>query len=170
MSYELIETIEVGAGGAASIEFTSIPQDGVDLLLVTSLRAGDSAVVSRIMRLEISGDTATNYAFIDLDGNGTAADSGSGTSQTGVLMGRAVGTSSTANTFSNSSCYISNYTSTSNKSISVDSVTENNATEAFHGILANVHTSSSAVTSLRIRENSNQSILTGSTASLYKIS
>jgi len=31
MSFELVETVTVGAGGASSIEFTSIPQDGTDL-------------------------------------------------------------------------------------------------------------------------------------------
>jgi hypothetical protein len=49
MGYQLIEHIEVGSGGAASIEFTGIPQDGVDLVLLASLRTdatGDLASIS----------------------------------------------------------------------------------------------------------------------------
>jgi hypothetical protein len=39
-----------------------------------------------------------------------------------------VTTSGTSNTFSSTEIYIPNYTSSNNKSVSVDSVTENNAT------------------------------------------
>jgi hypothetical protein len=50
MGYQLIETIEVGSGGAASIEFTSIPQDGVQFL--TTLRQ-----VQNQHRLKMSAKT-----------------------------------------------------------------------------------------------------------------
>jgi hypothetical protein len=35
-TYKLIETVTVGSGGAANIEFTSIPQTYTDLKLVIS--------------------------------------------------------------------------------------------------------------------------------------
>jgi len=38
-SVKAIATVEVGAGGAASIEFTSIPADWSDLLVVLSGRS-----------------------------------------------------------------------------------------------------------------------------------
>ena len=43
MGMQLIEHIEVGSGGAASIEFTGIDQTGQDLLLkVSSRNSADS--------------------------------------------------------------------------------------------------------------------------------
>ena len=38
MGMTLIETVEVGAGGASSIQFDSIPQDGIDLVIRMSAR------------------------------------------------------------------------------------------------------------------------------------
>ena len=39
VTHNLISTITVGSGGAASIDFTSIPQTYTDLLVKISLRA-----------------------------------------------------------------------------------------------------------------------------------
>jgi hypothetical protein len=38
-AYNLIATTTVGSGGAASIDFTGIPQTYTDLFLVSSLRS-----------------------------------------------------------------------------------------------------------------------------------
>lgn len=163
----LIETITVGAGGAASIEFTNIPQDGTDLLLVWSVRTVDN-VNQSIMRLVFNGDTGTNYAWVRIWGTGSSVSTSSGASQTTILNGYADGANATANTFGNSSVYISNYTSSATKSVSNDSVSENNATEAYQFIGAGSY-SGSAITSLLLRENSSGNLAQYSTASLYKI-
>ncbi len=70
---QLIETIEVGAGGAASIEFTSIPQDGVDLLLMVSART-DRNVGADVVGAQFNSDTtAGNYSVKALGGNVSTA-------------------------------------------------------------------------------------------------
>ena len=74
----------------------------------------------------------------------------------------------TANTFGNSSVYVSNYTSSVAKSVSFDFVQENNASDAKAHIAAGSYTGSSAITSLTMV------LATGNfaqhtTASLYKI-
>ena len=43
MGIQLIERVDVGSGGLSQIVFTSIPQDGVDLLCLYSLRARQGA-------------------------------------------------------------------------------------------------------------------------------
>jgi len=111
MSYELIETVEVGAGGAASIEFTSIPQDGTDLVVLLS---GRTTSGSNRADLELNGSTA-NFTRLRLTGNGSSVASGSHTNSIFQGVSRA---SDTANTFGNTSIYISNYTSSNAKSIS----------------------------------------------------
>ena len=74
MAYELIETIEVGAGGAASIEFTSIPQDGVDLVLVLSTRM-DRATDWYSLYARINDDSTTAYSRKALSGDGSVVSS-----------------------------------------------------------------------------------------------
>ena len=167
MAYELIETIEVGAGGAASIEFTSIPQDGVDLLLVTSVRL--STGNSPFLYWRANSDSGSNYTHRRLSGDGSTASSGSSSGTTQGWIGRVSGGSDTANTAGNTATYFSNYTSTANKSISSDAVAENNATYAEQYIIASSYTTSSPISSLSVIPASG-TIEQYSTASLYKIS
>ena len=52
----LIETVTVGSGGAASIEWTAINQDGQDLVIVLSSRNGE-AVTNVSSTIQINGVT-----------------------------------------------------------------------------------------------------------------
>ena len=167
MTMTLIETIEVGAGGAASIEFTSIPQDGVDLVLKVSARTDRSAGAD-IVSIQFNGETATtNYSTVYLGGTGSGVSSLSSPDQFGSYTSDDANTS---NTFSNSSIYISNYTSSAAKSFSSDSVSENNATAAYQGIAANLWNNTDAITSIKLGVVYGTNFKQYSTASLYKIS
>ena len=161
MAYKLIETIEVGAGGAASIEFTGIPQDGVDLQVVLSGRSTDG---NNYFGLQFNDDTGSNYNYKLLSGTGTAASSAAITSGSGLRI-YSGDSDYTANTFGNSSAYISNYTSNSAKSYSTDAVNENNSSAGIQNLGAGSWTGTSAITSLKIYG----AIAQYSTASLYKI-
>ena len=165
MAYELVETIEVGSGGAASIEFTSIPQDGVDLVLKINGR-GDGSGVGRNAVIDFN-NTNAGFSRIRLAGNGSSASSNS-TSNTIGFLTKIPAAATTSSTFGNLSILISNYTSSENKSFSVDSVGENNATEADQEITANLWANTNAITSVKLNLNDNWSQY--STASLYKIS
>lgn len=162
MGMQLIETIEVGAGGAASIEFTGIPQDGGDLQVVLSGRSTDG---NNYFGVQFNNDTGSNYNYRLLSATGTALSSASITSASFLRI--YTGDSDyTANTFGNSMAYISNYTSNSAKSYSSDGVNENNSTAGIQNLNAGVWTGTSAITSLKIFG----AIAQYSTASLYKIS
>jgi len=166
MGYELIETIEVGSGGASSIEFTSIPQDGVDLVYVASLRCTSTAVLARHY---INNDTTGNYEWLWLRGTGSAVSSSdSGGSSLYGLTAWVNGSGSTSNTFTNYAVTIPNYTASQNKSWSVDSVDENNATASYQNITAGVWNQTSAITSLSISVNTGN-LAEFSSVSLYKI-
>jgi len=164
MAYTLIETVTVGSGGAASIEFTSIPQDGVDLILKLSLRNTDSNPDSA--QVSLNSDTGDNYPQIQLLGNGSSVSSQRLT--LGFIRLAIPISTYTANTFGNAELYISNYTSTSNKSMSGDSVAENNATLGRLKIDAFSYTTSSAITSIQVALFGDN-YAEYSTASLYKI-
>jgi hypothetical protein len=161
MGYQLIETIEVGAGGAASIEFTGIPQDGVDLQVVLSSRINSTGTFSQFY-VYFNNSTA-NYSGIRLYGTGSSVAT-STVSWAGALNG---GTS-TANTFGNSQTLVSNYTSSSFKSFTTDSVSEDNASTAIQALHGNLWSDTSAITSLKLVPLSN-SFVYYTTASLYKI-
>ena len=159
MTMQLIETKTLGTA-AASIEFTSIPQDGTDLLILTSVR--DNGGVGQATNISFNGSTS-NFSSRYLYGSGSSASSGT--------LARYVGSTrsdNTVNTFNNTSIYIPNYSGATQKSYSVDNVTENNAAASDQNIIAGLWADTAAITSLTISPNAN-SWVADSTISLYKI-
>jgi hypothetical protein len=57
-SFESIETVTVGSGGAASISFTSIPQTYTHLQIRGIANSGDASYIAA----QFNGDTGTNYS------------------------------------------------------------------------------------------------------------
>ena len=165
MGMQLIETIEVGSGGAASIEFTSIPDDGVDLLLVTSIRSNGGNSVGY---LQFNSDTGTNYNYLYLYGSGSSVSTSSASSQTEIYGFANNWSSTTASTFASSSVYVSNYASSSPKSVSMDGATENNATLNRNWLVAGLWSGTTAISSLKLTLPTDN-FVQYSTASLYKI-
>jgi hypothetical protein len=167
MGYQLIETIEVGSGGAASIEFTGIDGTGQDLVCLVSMRTNKASGNPDAIEFRFNG-TASNYSTLWLEGTGSAVVSGNFTSTRGYAEHIAQHAAYTTNTFGNTSIYISNYASSSAKSISVDGVTENNATASYQLLAASKWNNTAAITSLLLYSGGN-TLLQYSTASLYKI-
>lgn len=168
-TYQLISSVTVGSGGAATIDFSSIPQTYTDLVLKVSARSSYSNPWVSI-GLKFNGAAAgTNFSWKELDGSGSAAASGNGTGD--IYAGDFVGSTATANTFSNVEIYIPNYTSSNYKSVSTDSVTENNATTAVAMLGAGLWSNTAAITSLSMRLYSGVAgtISQYSTAYLYGI-
>jgi hypothetical protein len=165
MTMQLIQTQILGTA-AASIEFTSIPQDGTDLVVVASLRSNRSPDTEDSAKVEFN-NSSSNFSWRRLRGDGSAVNSNAGTDNTLFQNQNALGT--TANTFSSVQMYIPNYTLTINKSFSVDSVNENNATLAWMNILNGLWSNTSAITSIKVLPNVGTQWVAGSTISLYKV-
>jgi hypothetical protein len=157
---KLIESKTLGTA-AASIEFTSIPQDGTDLLVLIAARSTAGSET----RLALNGSTS-GFSRRDLSGNGSSASSSSASDNYIGEMGVA---SSTANVFGSMNLYIPNYTGSSNKSYSVETVAENNATGANLRLLAGLWSNTAAITTLTISTGGGDTIVAGSIISLYKI-
>ena len=164
-TYEIIASVTVGSGGAANMEFTSIPATYTDLFLVHSTRTSRAAYHESLL-LSFNGSTA-NRSNRRLYGNGQNAQS---TTDTIMHGGQASGATSTSNTFGNSSVYIPNYTSSNNKSSSDDSVSEDNNTYAVAEMIANLWSNSAAITSITLTPENGGTIQQHSTAYLYGIS
>ena len=161
MSMTLVGTVTVGSGGAASIDFGSIPQTGTDLILVGSLidNSGNAN-----MNIQINGNTGSVYQNRSLFGNGSSASSfssGLGVDWTlGAMPGGGVIASS-------NQVYFPNYTSSTAKTASAESVTEANATAAQQWLFAGSTTITGAITSIKIYSGSGGNLRQHSLASLY---
>jgi hypothetical protein len=163
-TYTLISSVTVGAGGAAGMAFTSIPSTYTDLLIKLTTRTTGAGGADVSLKFN---SATTNYSYRDLEGTGSSAASYNGTSF--LWAGEANRGDATASTFANIEIYVPNYAGSNYKSISVDSVTENNGTLAYADLLAGLWSNTSAITAIDL-------ILTSgnhaqySTAYLYGIS
>lgn len=161
-TYVAIATVTVGSGGAANIEFTSIPGTYSDLALFTSLRVTSTDITSYLY----FNNSTSSYSRRVLYGDGSSATSASA-SDAGVLWTNQ--SNNTANTFGSAYIYIPNYAGSANKSVSIDFVTENNATTAYAAINTFLWSNTSAITSIKLVPNAGN-YAQYSTATLYGIS
>ena len=166
-TYEVIQHQEVGAGGAASITFSSIPTDGTytDLMLLLSLRdsSGATGYSESYLKPNASG---SGYSSRQLYGNGSSAAS---FSHTDLIRLWNNGNSNTANTFGSITVYIPNYASSNYKSISAECVTEGNITGQGQFISASLWSNTAAISSLGIYANGSNSFVQYSSATLIGI-
>jgi hypothetical protein len=160
-----IDTVTVGSGGAASIDFTNIPQTFTDLKIVFSLRSNRVSTVDNI-NLRFNG-TTTNYSSRRLQGTGSVAESQTYASNIYAVTNAA---NNTASTFGNGTIYVPNYTASQNKSVSIDTVTEDNATAAFTNLVAGLWSNTAAITSVALNVLDGTLWNQHSTATLYGIS
>jgi len=162
-TYEPIATQTLGSA-AASVTFSSIPSTYTDLVLVI---AGTVSVNGESIVAQYNGDTATNYSYTFLYGNGTSALSSRQSTKTAVGVSWNVGFSSTEQC--NATMQIQNY---SNATTYKTSLTRGNNTSgsSLPGTEASVGLwrSTAAITSLLIKPGSGN-LSTGFTLTLYGI-
>lgn len=163
-----IAAVTVGAGGAATIQFSSIPSTYTDLCIKVSARVDAAANYQSVAMAFNGGSPASAFSQRWVVGDGSTAGSGSYGANTTLYPMYAPGSSATSSTFGNGEIYICNYSSTSQyKSISIDAVTENNATDVRIELGAMLWSSNNAVSSITLYGNTN--FVQYSTATLYGI-
>ena len=163
-----IATVTVGSGGASSIQFTSIPQTYTDLVIMLSARETLALGSTRYTDIYITINGQTSASGRVLYALGPSDYASYSPSSAPV---QANGGNSTASTFSNVSIYIPNYTRTGIKSISADSVAENNASNSIITLNAFTITNGAAINSITISATTSLSstFVQYSTATLYGI-
>jgi hypothetical protein len=157
-------TVTVGAGGAANIDFTSIPSTYTDLVVKVCGRTNRAAVFDDIL-ISFNGSTAS-FTGRELYGDGAAAAS----ITTARAASIATGANATASTFGNSEIYVPNYAGSANKSFSVDGVQETNATTAYAIMIAGLWSNTAAINQVTLTPSVGTLFSQYSTASLYGIS
>jgi hypothetical protein len=152
----------------ASVEFTSIPQTFTDLFILVSVRSTRSDFPIDGLVVKPNG-SSSNLSWRRLLGTSTATNSENGTNDGFGLIPSAQATS---NTFSNGHLYLTNYTATTNKSFSIDFVTESNSSSSFFGsqtISAGLWSNTAPITFIDFTSATGANIASGSTISIYGI-
>lgn len=165
-----IAAAEAGAGGSSSFDFTDIPATYTDLVVVLSGRTNRAAPDTEdSAKLTFNGAT-TNFSSRYLRGSGTGATSGTGQDATAIWPIQMDAAGATGSTFGSATIYIPNYAGSTNKSVSVDVVMENNATAAFMNLIAGLWSSTAAINRVTLTPNVGTAFVQYSTATLYGIS
>jgi hypothetical protein len=161
-----INTLTAGSGGTASFSFTSIPAIYTDLIIKASIRQVYPDFTDQI-RMLINGVSATDATFRQrvLRNNQGTVDT---YTQTANQIGYAPAGTATASVFGSLDVYISNYAGSTFKSISNDTVMENNSTALYQTLTGTIWANTAAITSLNIFCLSGD-IAQYSTATLYGI-
>jgi hypothetical protein len=145
-NYVLLEKITVGAAGAASVTFSSIPQTGyTDLIIKYSSRRNISSGSGGVM-MQFNGiSTAPSSSGVRVFGSGTST--GSGPIAT-YMIGEAGEPTETG--WSSADIYIPNYLSSNIKSYSADGLRENNAVSNYMNLIAGLTDITAAISSITI--------------------
>ena len=147
-SYESIQTVTVGSGGAADITFTSIPST-FKHLQVRWLSRNNRAAADDTIAIQFNGDTTSNYALHFIYGDGSAAAAVALINRSEILIGYQAGNSAGANIFGAGVTDILDYENT-NKFKTLRSLggDDSNGAGTVH-FGSGLYRSSSAITSIK---------------------
>ena len=148
-SYESIATINVGSGGQATAEFTSIPGTYTHLQLRAIART-NYAAASIAFHLQFNSDSGTTYSSHELTGNGTSAAATVSTSTSYPVLGDITGSSATSSVFGAVVLDILDYTNT-NKYTTIRSLSGNDRNGSGKlGLYSGNWRNTNAITSIQI--------------------
>jgi hypothetical protein len=167
MTMTLIASSTVTSGGSSvSITFSSLPSTFTDLLVVGSIKStttnGSFFVHNAYV---LYNNDSSSYTRRQLNGDGAVVVSFSGSDR--IIGFVPTSDSGGSNTFGSLQLYVPNYSGSTNKSYSVETVTENNGTNARQTITAGLWSNTSAINSLKIECDGG--FATGSMMSIYGI-
>jgi hypothetical protein len=152
-----------GNGTASSYTFSSIPSTYKSL----QIRVFANDATGNNIRLRINGDTATNYTYHGIRGDGTTLDAVAGTSQTSNWVAGYAGF--TSNIFTAAIIDIHDYASTTkNKTIRSFAGYDQNG-DGFNQLWSGSWLSTSATTSITLLNTGAANYVTGTTFALYGI-
>jgi hypothetical protein len=165
-----IATSTVGAGGVATVTFSSIPANYEHLQLRYITRNNRSGQSVDAINIRANSDTAANYANHRLQGDGSSVSSSGGTSLGYAIFGQTTASTATASVFAVGIMDILDYSNTSKyKTFRTLSGFDANAAPGYIGLYSGLWQSTSAINSLTISSNDGSGILQYSSFALYGI-
>lgn len=156
VTYENIATQTLG-NAATTVTFSSIPSTYTDLILI--IRGNNTSSGNRAGYIQFNGDTATNYSYTFIQGDGSSAASSRASSQAQAQF------SNVLNDNTNSIIQVQNYSNTTtNKTFLARGNSPSTVVQAFVGLWR----STAAINSIAIFLNADQ-WASGSNFTLYGI-
>lgn len=169
MSYNLIKQAVVGAGGVAQVSFTSIPQDGTDLIVSIAARASNAVATPVLLTFDNGVNSPATYRTLKVIGTTISSTSNSAGSSFAVAAANTPG-----NALSNTTVYIYNYSiftgSVRNYFGSMDSGISTTVNESRNlvGMEAVSWNTSSGFFTIRV-SNPTGNLIEGSVISIYSL-
>lgn len=168
-TFYLLKSVTVGSGGASTISFSNIPNTYKDLVVKLSTRAAATGWTTSTIQLTFNGVGGTSYGrrtLYNTSAGGAGSDNASGVAFIAGISNN--GSSATSNIFASTKIYIPNYAGSNNKTIYIESLSENNGTDVATQMTGGLFSSSSPISSLSISDV-NGNFIQYSTATLYGI-
>jgi hypothetical protein len=167
-SYESIATVTVGAGGASTVTFSSIPSTYQHLQIRGIGRAANSTTDENFI-LQFNSDTGANYSLHNVYGTGSAVGANASTNFTASYFSRVSGNNSGASIFGVAVADILDYSDT-NKYKTVRSLSGHDQNgSGYVTLMSGSWRSTSAVTTITIKNESGSNISQYSQYALYGI-
>lgn len=154
---------------ASSVTFNNIPQGYTDLLFKFSARDARTAPNIADLYVTFNGDTASNYSFGELYGDGSSMNFTRLINQNSGRFLYGNSASCTSGSFGICDMYIPNYSSgTVYKSFNADSFSESNDTTAYQINVSGLWRNFNPIVSIKV-DPTTSPFQIGSTLSLYGI-
>ena len=151
--YESIATVTVGSGGAANVEFTSI-SGSYQHLQIRGVVRGTAADTDVAIRVQLNGDTGSNYAAHQLSGDGSGTSAAATSSASLMNLGNVAAANASASIFGACVIDLLDYASSSKaKTLRSFSGNDRNGS-GIVTIRSGLWTSTNAVTSVKIYPSS----------------
>ena len=162
-TFELIASSTVTGATAASISFSSIPSTYTDLVLKLSARGNEASANWSEVAISLNGSSSS------FTGRVLYGVTAAGSFTTTTTMAWIPAAAATSTTFGSTDLLIPNYAGSTNKSFSVDTVTENNSNQAILVLVAGLWSNSAAINAISLAPTAGQ-FVQYSTAYLYGVS
>jgi hypothetical protein len=160
-TYEPIAT-QTLASDQANVTFSSISASYTDLILVGNIKIASTTSATVF---QLNGDTATNYSYTVLTGNGTSASSARSSSIGYGIVDFNAYPPTASNTFNNVILHFFSYAGSTNKTVL------GLASSAASGVdrTVSLWRSTAAINSIKIYSSGAANLSSGSTFTLYGI-
>jgi len=170
-SYESIATVTIGAGGASSATFSSIPSTYKNLQIRALARTDRASNPQDFLQVRYNSDTGANYAYHSLYGNGASAGGNdTGTSTANPWSAVVAGATATASVFGTFVADLVDYTNTNKyKTLRSLSGIDNNDTSGRLYFQSNLWQNTAAVSTITIQPVYGTNFVQYSSFALYGV-